>query len=119
MNVTSLIEKVVGELGDKQRWRAYKARVKQLPADYADTVRALERYLLHFGNVVDGDVVMSMCEDLVELFEQAAADGTPIRAVVGDDPVAFAEDFLQNYTQGQWINKERARLCEAVDRAAR
>ena len=43
---------------------------------------------------------------------------TVIRAVVGEDPVAFAEEFLQNYSEGQWINKERARLTEAIDRAA-
>jgi DNA-binding ferritin-like protein (Dps family) len=34
---------------------------------------------------------------------------------VGEDPVAFAEDFLSNYTEGQWINKERERLRTTVD----
>ena len=30
----------------------------------------------------------------------------------------FAETFLQNYSEGQWINKERERLINAIDRAA-
>lgn len=59
-----------------------------------------------------------MLEDLADLFERAAADETPVRAIVGDDPVEFAEEFLQNYSEGQWINKERARLTTAIDRAA-
>jgi DNA-binding ferritin-like protein (Dps family) len=61
---------------------------------------------------------MSMLDDLADLFEQSAANGTPIREVVGEDPVEFAETFLQNYSEGQWINKERARLTEAIERAA-
>ena len=112
------IEKIVGDFGDKRRWRQHKARVKALPEDYRTTVEALERYLMYFGAISKGDVLMSMLEDLADLFEQAAADGTPIRAVVGEDPVEFAETFLRNYSDGQWINKERQRLTEAIDRAA-
>jgi DNA-binding ferritin-like protein (Dps family) len=59
-----------------------------------------------------------MLEDLADLFEQSAANGTPIREIVGEDPVEFAETFLQNYSEGQWINKERERLTKAIDRAA-
>ncbi len=117
MNISTLIEKVVGEFGDKRRWRAYKARTKQLPDGYRTAIEALERYLTYFGAITRGDVLVSMLEDLTDLFEQGAADGTPIRAIVGDDPVEFAEEFLRNYAEGQWINKERARLTEAIARA--
>jgi len=118
MNISTLIEKVVGDFGDKKRWRAYKARTKRLPANYRAAIAALERYLTYFGAITKGDVLMSMLEDLADLFEQSAANGTPIRAIVGEDPVEFAEAFLRNYAEGQWINKERARLTEAIDRAA-
>jgi DNA-binding ferritin-like protein (Dps family) len=117
MNISTLVEKVLGDFGDKKRWRAYKARTKQLPANYRTAIEALERYLTYFGAITKGDVLMSMLEDLADLFEQSAANGTPIRAIVGDDPVEFAEEFLRNYAEGQWINKERARLTEAIDRA--
>ncbi|MFE5827112.1 hypothetical protein ACFQ7B_35900 [Streptomyces erythrochromogenes] len=33
----------------------------------------------------DADSSAAMFEDLADLFEQAAADGTPIRAIVGED----------------------------------
>ncbi len=118
MNLSALIEKLVGDFGDKKRWRAYKARTRQLPANYRAAIEALERYLTYFGAITKGDVLMSMLEDLADLFEQSAANGTPIRSIVGDDPVEFAETFLRNYAEGQWINKERARLTEAIDRAA-
>jgi DNA-binding ferritin-like protein (Dps family) len=118
MNISTLIEKVVGDFDDKKRWRAYKARTKQLPANYRAAIEALERYLTYFGAITKGDILLSMLEDLADLFEQSAADGTSIRAIVGEDPVEFAETFLRNYTEGQWINKERSRLTEAIDQAA-
>lgn len=111
------IELVTGSLEDKKRYRAHKARVKEMPEAYRTSVEALERYYMYFGGVAKSDVLLRMMDDLGDLFEQAAADGTPVRAIVGDDPVAFAEDFLANYADGQWINKERARLTEAIQRA--
>lgn len=113
MGITELATKVVG---DKRRWRAYKARTRQLPANYRTAVEALERYFMHFGPT-DADGVSTMFEDLADLFERAAADGTAIRDVVGEDPVEFAEAFLRNYSEGSWIARERERLTDAVKRA--
>ncbi|WP_066299985.1 DUF1048 domain-containing protein [Arthrobacter luteolus] len=112
-----LIEKIVGDFGDKRRWREYKARVKALPAPYRTSVEAIERYLTYFGAITNGSTMMTMVEDLADLFERAAVDGTSIRSVVGEDPVEFAETFLRNYSDGQWINKERQRLIQAIDGA--
>jgi DNA-binding ferritin-like protein (Dps family) len=115
---TGWIEQVTGSLEQKKRYRQYKARTKQLPANYRSAVEALERYLMYFGSITRGETLVSMLEDLADLFEQSAANGTPIREIVGQDPVEFAETFLQNYSEGQWINKERERLTKAIDRAA-
>ena len=112
------IEKVTGLLEGKKQYRLCKARMNELPEPYHAAVQALDRYLMFRGSITNGDVLVSMLEDLTELFEQSAANGTPIREVVGEDPVEFAEAFLRNYSQGEWINKERERLTDAIDRAA-
>jgi DNA-binding ferritin-like protein (Dps family) len=112
------VERVTGSLEDKKRWRQYKVRKELLPAGYRTTIDGLERYFMYAGAIVKGDVMMQMLEDLADLIEQAAADKTPIRDIVGDDPVEFAETFIQNYSDGQWINKERKRLTDAIDQAA-
>jgi DNA-binding ferritin-like protein (Dps family) len=117
--MTTFIEKIVGDLGDKRRWRQHKARVKALPTTSRTTVEALEGYLTYLAITkgdVPMDVLLSMLGDLADLFEQAAADSTPIRAVVGEDPVAFAETFFGNYADGQWINRERDRSVSAIER---
>ncbi len=60
-----------------------------------------------------------MVGDMADLWERAAVDGTPVREVVGDDPVDFAETFVRAYTGKQWIDKERARLTRSIDTAER
>ena len=115
--IKKMVETVTGSLEDKKQWKQYKARVAQLPTSYRTTAEALERYLMHFGPGT-WDSMSAMFEDLADLLEQAAADGTPIRSVVGADPVEFAEEFLRNYPAGQWISKERARLTKAIDSVA-
>ena len=114
MSISGFTSKVIG---DRRRYREYKARTEQLPANYHAAIDALERYLEFFGPG-DGDGVLSMLEDLADLFELSAANGTPIREIVGEDPVEFAEAFLRNYPTGQWISRERERLTSAIDRVA-
>jgi DNA-binding ferritin-like protein (Dps family) len=114
---TKLIETVYGPLEQKRRYRQYKARISQLPAEYHEAIDALQRYSYYFGGgTAEGG--LSMMEDLADLFEQAAANGTPIRELVGADPVEFADAFLENYPQGRWITRERDRLTDAIKHAA-
>lgn len=72
----------------------------------------------YLGGLGDGDSVLSMLDDLADLFEQGAADRAPVREIVGEDPVEFAEAFLRNYPAGQWITRERERLTPSIERAA-
>lgn len=110
------LEVVTGSLEEKKRYRQYKVRIKQLPENYRIAVEALERYLMHFGPA-DGTGAMEMYDDLAELFEQGAADGTPIRAIFGEDPVEFVEAFMANYPLGQYRTRERNRFTSAIERA--
>ncbi|RKW70389.1 DUF1048 domain-containing protein [Galactobacter caseinivorans] len=112
------IEKLTGSFEDKKRYRNYRARVEALPTAYGDSVKALERYLTYAGAISAGDTLVQMLDDLAVLFEEAAANSTPLRDVTGENPAEFAEDFLANYSDGQWINKERMRLNSAIAKAA-
>lgn len=111
---TSFFTKIVG---DKRQWRAYKARVRALPPNYRLAVEGVERYVMYFG-ATDAHSATSLFEDVIDLFERAAADGTPVRDVVGDDPVGFAEDLIRNYNQGGYIARERKRLVRTIDEAS-
>jgi DNA-binding ferritin-like protein (Dps family) len=111
------IEIFTGSLEQKKQYRQYKARLEALPEPYNGVAKAVQRYFMYSGGIVEGDVLVTMLGDFVELWERAATDGTPVRDIVGDDPVEFAEAFVQAYTGKHWIDKERARLTDAVDAA--
>jgi DNA-binding ferritin-like protein (Dps family) len=112
--MANLIEKVAGDFGDKKRYREYKARVKQLPEGYRLAAEALERYLLYLGPSDTGSSLIAMLNDLADLMEQSAAANMPLRDVVGVDPADFADAFMDNYSGGSWIRKERQRLTTAI-----
>lgn len=113
------IEVLTGSLEQKRRYRQYRARIDALAEPYRSVAKALERYFMYYGGVTDGETALRMWSDLVDLWERAAADGTPVRAIVGEDPVEFAETFAQAYAGTRWIDKERARLTKAVEEAER
>ena len=115
--MTVFLEKIIGDLGDKKRYREYKERVNRLPESYRQAAGALERYLLNLGPSGDGKSLIAMLTDLADLLEQSVAAGTPVRDVVGSDPVEFAETFMENYGGGSWIRSERERLAKSIDRA--
>jgi DNA-binding ferritin-like protein (Dps family) len=113
------IETITGSLEQKKQYKQYKARIEALPQPYGTAAKALQRYLMYYGGVTDGETAITMMGDSVELWERAAADGTPVRAIVGEDPVEFAETFAQAYNGTHWIDKERARLSRAIEEAER
>jgi DNA-binding ferritin-like protein (Dps family) len=100
-------------IAEKRHYRAYRRRKAQLPTDYLAVLDAVERYVLHSG-WVKGDTLLLLLDDLADLMEEAAASRTPIHDLVGDDPVEFTEGFMRNYPDSLWIDKERARLTDAI-----
>jgi len=86
---------------------------------YRAAAKAIDRYFMYAGGITDGDTLVTMLGDSADLWERAAVDGTPVRDIVGDDPVEFAEAFAAAYSGKQWIDKERARLNKAIDDAER
>ena len=112
------IELVTGSLEQKKQYRQYKARMDALPEPYATAAKALHRYFMYNVGTPTDDSALTMFSDFVDLWERAAADGTPVREIVGQDPVEFADAFVQAYVGKRWIDKERARLTKAIDSVA-
>ncbi|NYD67972.1 DUF1048 domain-containing protein [Agromyces atrinae] len=111
------IEALTGSLEQKKQYKQAVARIEALPTPYRETAKALNRYLMYYGGVTDGDTIVTMFLDHADLWERAAVDETPVRDIVADDPVEFAESFARAYAGAQWIDKERARLTAAIDAA--
>src|SRR5262245_20041869 len=116
--VAKWIEVLTGSLEQKKQYKELMARVEALPEPYRIAAKAGHRYFNYYGGAVtDSDTLLTMLTDYTELWERAAADGTPVRSIVGDDPVEFTETFADAYGGEQWIDKERTRLAKAIDEA--
>jgi DNA-binding ferritin-like protein (Dps family) len=113
------IETLTGSLEQKKQYKQAMARIEALPEPYRSSAKAFNRYFMYYGGITDGEILVTMIGDHVDLWERAAVDGTPVRDIVGDDPVEFAEAFAQAYSGTQWIDKERARLTKAIDDATK
>jgi DNA-binding ferritin-like protein (Dps family) len=109
---------LTGSLEQKKQYKQDKARIDALPEPYATAAQAMHRYFMYYGGFTDGDTLVTMFGDLADLWERAAIDGTPVRQIVGEDPVEFTETFARSYSGKEWIDKERKRLTDAIDRAA-
>lgn len=113
------LELITGSLEQKRQYRAYQARLDALPEPYLSAGKALNRYFMYNSGVTDGETAVTMLGDFIDLWERAATDATPIRDIVGENPVEFADAFAEAYVGKRWIDKERARLTRAVVDAER
>jgi DNA-binding ferritin-like protein (Dps family) len=113
------IELVTGSLEQKKQYKRDRTRIEALPEPYRATAKALWRYFMYYPGITDADNTLKMSGDFADLWERAATDGTPVRAIVGENPVEFAEAFAQAYAGKNWIDKERARLTKAIEAAER
>lgn len=111
------IETLTGSLAQKKQYRQYRARIESLSEPYGSVAKALERYFQYYGSMTGGEPMLRMFDDFADLWERADADGIPVREVVGDDPVGFAESFAEAYAGPRWIDRERARLIKAIEGA--
>jgi DNA-binding ferritin-like protein (Dps family) len=110
------VELAMGGIEQKKRYRQYEARTGRLPGSYRTAIGALQRYSYYFGGPAEDGI--SILLGFAGLFEQGAANGTPVPEIVWANPVEFADAFLSSYPQDQWINRERERLTSAIDGAA-
>jgi DNA-binding ferritin-like protein (Dps family) len=113
------IEKLTGSFEQKKQYRQYRARIAALPEPYVTVAKALHRYFMYNVGTPNDEAALTMMGDFVDLWERAAVDGAPVRTIVGEDPVEFADSFVQAYVGKRWIDKERARLTKAIDDAER
>ncbi|GAB6092695.1 DUF1048 domain-containing protein [Furfurilactobacillus curtus] len=67
----------------------------------------LQDYLIQFGGT---NAFMQLLDELLQLFQEAASDHQPLSQIVGNGPVAFAEDLLCEYQSETWMREAQAKL---------
>ncbi|WP_019926502.1 DUF1048 domain-containing protein [Nocardia sp. BMG111209] len=78
----------------KRQWRAHTARVKALPPDYRIVYQEIQKYLFKVGPVDLSDG--RLLAEIVDFFEEGAANGKPALELLGPDIAAFCDDLIKD-----------------------
>jgi DNA-binding ferritin-like protein (Dps family) len=91
---------------EKRVYKQHMARVEALPEDYQYVFKKIQSHTWMFAGGSGMDM-LKVHYDLVELFEEGAAQGKGVLEITGDDVAAFCDELLKNartYTE-DWRSK--------------
>jgi len=89
--MNKIIDTIVGSLEEKRDYKKNEARAKALPAEYAQAYKEIKNYIFHTSGILTMDPLKS----LVDLLEEAAAEGKSVLEVTGPDVAAFADELVR------------------------
>ena len=71
------------------------ARIKALPEDYQFVFEKIQEYMwMHTGG--DGMDMLKIQYDLIDLFEEGAANGKHVLEITGEDVAGFCDELLRD-----------------------
>ncbi len=87
-NIKKMIE-------SKREYKQQMARVAALPEDYQYVFKKIQGHMWMFAAGAGYDM-LKIHYDLIELFEDGAANGKHILEITGEDVAAFCEELLRS-----------------------
>lgn len=90
-------------LQEKREYKQLEARAKALPEEYGFVYHKIQHYMWNYA-AGSGMDMMLVFTDLLDMFEEGAANGKRVLEVTGGDVAAFCDELLRNvktYT-GNW-----------------
>ena len=87
-NIKKMIE-------SKREYKQQMARVADLPEDYQYVFKKIQGHMWMFAAGAGYDM-LKIHYDLIELFEDGAANGKHVLEITGEDVAAFCEELLRS-----------------------
>lgn len=102
-----IIETIMGDFGQKKKYRETEKRAKALPAEYTQAYNHIKHYLWETAGIYTIEPLIS----LVELLEEAAANGKHVLDITGPDVAAFADELVRG--EKSYREQRRNRLNDS------
>jgi DNA-binding ferritin-like protein (Dps family) len=80
---------------EKRQYKRQMARLEALPADYRYVFKKIQTHMWQFATGSGYDM-MHVHYDLIDLFEESAAEGKSVLEVTGDDVAGFVDELLRH-----------------------
>ncbi|MFD1851577.1 DUF1048 domain-containing protein [Oceanobacillus bengalensis] len=110
----SIFEKIIGNMDDKQEWKAMEKRAKALPSEYHNAYNAIKKYMWTAGGPTDWKDISRIFNSILDLFEEGAAEGKKVTDLTGEDVAAFCDELVKDAKT--WKDKYRAKLNNTIGR---
>jgi DNA-binding ferritin-like protein (Dps family) len=111
LNIKKIIE-------SKREYKRQMTRVEALPEDYKYVFKKIQSHMWMFA-AGSGYDMMKIHYDLIELFEEGAANGKRVLAITGEDVAAFCDELMRSartYTE-DWREKLNRDILSRVGKA--
>lgn len=105
-----IINTIIGDLNEKKKYRDNEKRAKALPAEYAEAYNDIKHYLWNTSGILTIEPLVS----LVDMLEEAAANGKHIVDITGTDVAAFADDLVSG--EISYKDQERKKLNDKFNK---
>ena len=106
--MSSILDKIIGDIAGKKEWRAMVKRSKALPHDYQIAYKEIMRYIWSSTGVTTIEPIRV----LLDLFEESAAGGRDVLEITGNDVAAFCDDLVKG--EETYFKKYREKLNQNV-----
>lgn len=107
--MSNLIDKIIGSRDEKRAYRKIEARAKALPAEYSVAYKEIKHYVFTTAGVM----TIAPLGALVDLLEDAAADGKHVLDVTGPDVAAFADELVRG--EHSYFGQQRQKLNDTIE----
>ena len=89
--MSKITDKVAGSMEQKRKYKENEKRAEALPKEFAEAYKAIRNYLWDTAGIVNVEPLVA----LVDMFEEAAANGKKVKDITGEDVAAFADEFVK------------------------
>ncbi len=112
--MSKIINAIIGDFNQKKEYRKNEARAKALPAEYAAAYKDIRNYIFN----TSGIFTMEPLKVLVDILEEAAANGKNVIDIIGSDVAAFADELVRGEKsyQDQQREKLNKKIAEKLDK---
>ncbi|WP_096185741.1 DUF1048 domain-containing protein [Evansella halocellulosilytica] len=110
----NFIEKIIGSMDEKRKWKEMEARAKALPKEYHNAYKAIQKYMWTAGGVTEWKDISRIFGGILDLFEEGAAEGKNVTDLTGEDVAAFCDELMKD--EKTWMDKYRTKLNDTIGR---
>ena len=103
-----IIDTIVGNLDEKKEYKKNEARAKALPSEYAIAYKEIKNYIFR----TSGIVTMEPLKVLVDMLEEAAANGKHVLDITGPDVAGFADELVRG--EKSYYEQQRNKLNTSI-----